>query len=208
MIKPPETHACADCLSARRNIKNYKTVRTSQYHVPDLGLFLVHQFDFCRWILLLFTRWKRKKKENNKSILNASGTESSGKTKKIRLYKRLDVRSGPQNISKTCFYRAFFWLIFVWDRGKAYRRSAHQELTFEWANYTHTHEARRTHDARGATESSSFRRSPRGACISPARLSLGETRDHSQGACMGLLAVYNAQGSWPTWELFILMSWG
>ena len=56
MVKPPETHACADCLSARRNIKNYKTVRTSQYHVPDLGLFLVHQFDFCRWILLLFTR--------------------------------------------------------------------------------------------------------------------------------------------------------
>lgn len=55
----------------------------------------------------------------------------------------------------------FFPLIFVWDRAKAYRRSAHQVLTFEWANYTHTHEARRTRDARGATESSSFRRSPR-----------------------------------------------
>ena len=104
---------------------------------------------------------KEKEKRNHKSILNASGTESSGKTKKIRLYKRLDLRSGPQNISKTCFYRAFFPLIFVWDREKAYRRSAHQELTFEWANYTHTHEARRTHDARRATESSSFRRSPR-----------------------------------------------
>lgn len=61
MVKRLETHACADCLSARRNIKNYKTVRTSQYHVPDLALFLVHQFDFCRWILLLFPRERLEK---------------------------------------------------------------------------------------------------------------------------------------------------
>lgn len=81
-------------------------------------------------------------------------------------------------------------------------------LSSERTTRTHMHGSRRTHDGRGATESSSFRRSPRGACISPARLSLDETRNHSQGACMGLLAVYNAQGSWRTWELFILMFWG
>lgn len=59
----------------------------------------------------------------------------------------------------------------------------------------------------GALLASRIRWISQGACISPARLSLDETRDHSQGACMGLLAVYNTQGSWRTWELFILMFW-
>lgn len=192
MVKPPETHACADCLSARRNIRNYKTVRTSQYHVPHLGLFLVHQFDFWRWILLLFTRWKTKKTETINQYWTQVEQNLQERQKKLNYTSawtwdqdhKTSLKFDPWG-----FYRAlFFPLIFVLDRGKAYGRSAHQELTFEWAKYTHTHEAQRTHDASRATESSSFQRSPRIACPLDVARRMCFARSFVSRGTQGLLA--------------------
>ena len=159
---------------------------------------------------------KEKEKRNNKSILNASGTESSGKTKKL---DRTSPWTWDQD-HETSLKPVSIELFFRWSSCEIGEKHTDEVRIKNWLSSertTRTHTKLGGHTTQGerrkvvvfgALHASRIRWISRGACISPSRLSPDETRDHSQGACVGLLAVYNAQCLWRTWELFILMFWG